>query len=361
MYNDSSSLLSNTLTTLDAIPGWLWGIISIAALIVAIYAIRDARISAKKTLEATEKIPDIIKDSNKEFKRTLEICLGNAVQNPGKEQQCLHKLGFNKNEIEENVKILLESSSNYEKGLGKWEKNDLDGAEWEFGTAISIYQKPHPLLSMSYFQRGNIRSLQRKFKEACVDYSAAIEINPQYAEAWYNKGTALGKLGKHDDAIKAYDKAIEINPQFAEAWNNKGTALSELGKHDDAIKAFDKTIEINPQYAEAWNNKGTALSELGKHDDAIKAFDKAIEINPQYADAWYNKGTALGELGKHDDAIKAFDKAIEINPQYAKAWYNKGNALVKLGKHDDAIKAFDKNRDRSSICRCMVQQRQCSR
>ncbi len=37
-----------------------------------------------------------------------------------------------------------------------------------------------------------------------------------------NKGVALKIQGKYDEAIEALDKAIEINPDFAEAWYNKG-------------------------------------------------------------------------------------------------------------------------------------------
>jgi hypothetical protein len=37
VYNDNFSLLSNTLTTLEAIPDWLWGIIGIIGIIITIY------------------------------------------------------------------------------------------------------------------------------------------------------------------------------------------------------------------------------------------------------------------------------------------------------------------------------------
>ena len=54
----------------------------------------------------------------------------------------------------------------------------------------------------------------------------AIEINPQFAGAWYDKGLALVSQGKHDEAIKAFDRAIELNPKDAVAWYNKGAGYS---------------------------------------------------------------------------------------------------------------------------------------
>jgi len=44
----------------------------------------------------------------------------------------------------------------------------------------------------------------------------------QTAEEWLNQGIALGNQGKFDEAIQAFDEAIRINPQLAEAWYNKG-------------------------------------------------------------------------------------------------------------------------------------------
>ena len=33
---------------------------------------------------------------------------------------------------------------------------------------------------------------------------------------------SLNSLGRFDDAIKMYDKALQINPQYFEAYINKG-------------------------------------------------------------------------------------------------------------------------------------------
>ena len=71
-------------------------------------------------------------------------------------------------------------------------------------------------------------------------------------------GKSLSDLGRKDDAIKDYTKAIEINPQYFEAFFNRGIlydqyflgiSLYRLGRKEDTIKDYTKAIEINPQYA----------------------------------------------------------------------------------------------------------------
>jgi len=193
-----------------------------------------------------------------------------------------------------------------------------------------------------YFELGNIYLNLSKNKEALKAYDKAIEIKPDFAEAWYNKGVALAKLGRYNEALKAYDKAIKIKPDYSKAWYNKGNTLVNLDRYDEALKSFDKAIEIKPDDAKAWFGKGAILDILGRYDEALKSFDKAIEIKPNYADAWYGKGVALAKLDRYDEALKSSDKAIEIKPDFAEAWVGKGVALSNLDRYDEAIKAYDK-------------------
>jgi len=43
-----------------------------------------------------------------------------------------------------------------------------------------------------------------------------------------------------EEAIASYDKALQIKPEFHEAWYNRGVALKELGQLEKAIASHDK-------------------------------------------------------------------------------------------------------------------------
>ena len=177
---------------------------------------------------------------------------------------------------------------------------------------------------------------QGKHEEAIKHYDQAIDINPQFAEAYNNRGMTKNLFGRHEEAIADYDQAIRINPQFAKAYYNRGNTKDLLGRHEEAIADYDQTIRINPQYAQAYYNRGNAKGELGRHEEAIADYDQAIRINPQYAQAYCNRGTAKNVLGGHKDAIVDYNEAIRINPKIAKAYCGRGIANIAIEEYEKA-------------------------
>jgi tetratricopeptide (TPR) repeat protein len=226
------------------------------------------------------------------------------------------------------------------KGNGYYYKNEHNKAIQCYDKAIEI----DPNYADAWYNKGvTLYRLGKHNDEAIQCYDKAIEIDPNYADAWYNKGVTLYRLGKHnDEAIQCYDKAIEIDPHYIKAWYNKGLALSISGKYKEAIHCYDQVIAIDPNSSKAWNNKGNALDDLGKYDEAIHCYDKAITIEPHKIDAWYNKGLALSISGKYKEAIHCYDQVIAIDPKYAGVWFHKGVTLYRLGKHNEAIQCYDK-------------------
>ncbi|MGA9383224.1 MAG: tetratricopeptide repeat protein, partial [Phormidium sp.] len=214
---------------------------------------------------------------------------------------------------------------------------------WRFYRLVLKLAGKHPQSMLDYlFIFGNYLHDSSCYKEAIVCYDKALEIKPDFHEAWYNRGVTLGNLGRYSEAIDYFDKALEIKPDFHEAWNNRGVTLGNLGRYSEAIDSYDKALEIKLDYHEAWNNRGNALNNLGRYSEAINSFDKALEFKPDFHEAWYNRGVALNNLGRDLEAINSFDKALEFKPDFHEAWYNRGVALGNLGRWSEAIDSYDK-------------------
>ena len=194
-----------------------------------------------------------------------------------------------------------------------------------------------PMNGQGYLNIGLANKEEKDFNSALTYFDKAIEVEPNFAEAWCAKGSILNELKRYEEALTYFDKAIELDPNNAEAFNNKGFALNELNRYEDALKYFDKAIELDPNNAEAWCNKGASLMHQNQTKEALINFNRAIEIEPGFDKAWSNKGAALIEIGKTNEALDCLENAISLKPQNVHALNNKGICLNKLKRYEDSI------------------------
>ena len=192
-----------------------------------------------------------------------------------------------------------------------------------------------------YKKANTFYELQR-YQEALNNYQQAIEIKPEYAQAWNGQAKALYELDSHQEALSAYDKAIELEPNYLDSWKGRGFALNKLKRYQEAIYSFDKALKLQPESPEILNAKGQALSNLKRYDEAINSYDKAVEFNPDYDQALYNKAWVLYSLKRYKDALNTYEQVINLKPNNERAWYNSGNALINLKREKDAFRAYDK-------------------
>jgi tetratricopeptide (TPR) repeat protein len=77
----------------------------------------------------------------------------------------------------------------------------------------------------------------------------ATAVN-QTAVDYFREGNDFYGLRRYDDALRSYDKAIEIDPNFADAWYYRGLALSKLDRYNEAIASYEMAIRIDPNWTE---------------------------------------------------------------------------------------------------------------
>jgi tetratricopeptide (TPR) repeat protein len=99
------------------------------------------------------------------------------------------------------------------------------------------------------------------------------KIQPQSAEAHYNRGTLLGTMGRHEDELDAYRQAIAINPRFVRAYVNLGVALRDLRCFDEALLQFKKALSLDPKDAGARTNRAQTNLLLGEFEHGWREYE----------------------------------------------------------------------------------------
>lgn len=72
----------------------------------------------------------------------------------------------------------------------------------------------------------------------------AIEKYPRNANAHALMGNCQDCLDKLEDAIASYDAALQIDPDNAEAWFNKGMTLKKKGQINESTQCIEKCIDL---------------------------------------------------------------------------------------------------------------------
>lgn len=169
-----------------------------------------------------------------------------------------------------------------------------------------------------WYSTGTLKR-QTEFKEGEV--INATKEHDKFHKLLSN-GITMFREGNYQNAIKSYDKAIEINPNYSDAYFHRGTAYLNDFKFDEAISDYDKAIELEPLYMEALSNR--AFARLRKYEfknsltlskssgvTVLAAKDK-VEIPKDEQDkicADLNKGVELGDNKPMIlDAIKNYCK-----------------------------------------------------
>ncbi len=193
------------------------------------------------------------------------------------------------------------------------------------------------LSATDWFEKGVKFYGPGNFKEALNAYNKAIQLNPQYAEAYIGRGAAYADLGNNQQAINDFTKAIQLNPKDTLAYLNRGAAFYRLGDYQEAINDLSRAIKSNPLNIEAYIMRGIAYDKLGNYQQAVNDFTKTTQLDPQNASVYIKLGLAYGNSGNYQKAINAYNKAIKVFPKYSEAYYRRGAAYLKLNNEQKGI------------------------
>ena len=158
----------------------------------------------------------------------------------------------------------LTSADQYsQRGIARFEKNDLDGAIADFTKVIEMNGKDQ---EFCYYFRGMAHYRKGNPSQAIDDLSKAIAIkaDPRFFD---DRGNLLARQGELDRAIVDLNKSIELAPQYAKAYGDRGLVRlmrsETTGAELDFKKCFELDSALEPQFKTAANQiKQRAVSRF---------------------------------------------------------------------------------------------------
>ncbi|MBW1844438.1 MAG: tetratricopeptide repeat protein [Deltaproteobacteria bacterium] len=178
-----------------------------------------------------------------------------------------------------------------------------------------------------------------------VRLATARVVDPE-AYIWARKGWYYNNQRRFAEGRAAFQRAIEIDPEYAEAYAGLSIAYSDpVGwgleiterilpqARAAAIRALELDDSINITHQAmglvAWRDKDW--------HKAMRHQRRAIEINPNAAFAHSDLAWSLYELGREEEAISEIDRALELNPVAQTINFNAVSLRLQVGRIDEAI------------------------
>ena len=168
-------------------------------------------------------------------------------------------------------------------GMARYAAEDWSAAIACFSDALSQTADRVPALDRSiiYFYRAAAYNGKGEYDLAIADFGRAIELKPDYAEAYNNRGIAYIRKGEYDQAIADYAKALELNPNIIQAHSALGYIYAVQGKLHEALEENLKVLELAPNDYATHKNLAMIYQQLGRLEEAIAEAEIALELAPE--------------------------------------------------------------------------------
>lgn len=102
---------------------------------------------------------------------------------------------------------------------------------------------------------------------SAVNISFAAEISTE-AKLQYNKGVDMYRVGRYEEAIDAFEKAVELDPDYIDAYYNLGSILEFIKQDDAALAVFKQIILRKPTDYESVYKAAALSVKLGQQEQA---------------------------------------------------------------------------------------------
>lgn len=213
-------------------------------------------------------------------------------------------------------------------GVSFLNRKDLERAEFEFKTAIELapeYIEAFNNLGIVYKIKGNLPDAEANFKRA-------IELDKEYTQAYSHLGAVYLAEGKIDDAIDIIKKGLKRDSTVADAHYNLGLAYIEKTKQDKkkswidmAESEFKRATQLNPNLVHVHKTLAEVYRSIGEYELSIIRYRLALGNEPLNPDLWNKLGQVYLEKGDNYQAQNCFAKAEEL-----------GGAAGQTGKVEDS-------------------------
>ena len=217
--------------------------------------------------------------------------------------------------------------------------SDLAGAEKILKECAA--QRP-PLLD-AFLALAEFYALAGRAADASQQFQAALQVQPENAEALAGYGTVALALGKAEEAVATYKRLAAItDSRFRHLY---ATYLLQTGKAAEGIVELERLLKADPANRDARTRLIGVYLQANRGSDAERILAEALKKNPKDRHALTQRSWVYTTKGKYAEAQADLLAVLRLEPGSAQAHYNlarihlaRGVALQARAELNEALK-----------------------
>jgi tetratricopeptide (TPR) repeat protein len=171
--------------------------------------------------------------------------------------------------------------------------------------------------ALKKFDKARSEAMNNNPDGAQRDLQKAVQIDPKFAEAWYQLGKLQQKT-KPADALASYEKAVAADPQFVPPYEPMAELAAAQKKWQEVADAADHYLKLDPVgTAQIWYYTAVGNFNLGNKDVAESSAKKSLALDPQHTQAPNTEqllAVILASKGELADALDHLRNCLTYTP-----------------------------------------------
>ena len=256
-------------------------------------------------------------------------------------------------------------------GVAKRLQGDASGAR----PVLEDLARANPRWAAAHYELGLTFAALNEDKAATAAFGRAVQLKPDFSDAWRALGDQLTLAGEVPAADRAYARHIQASvndPRLmaaAQALCDDNLPVAErllrdhlkaqstdvaamrmlaevggrLGRYADSELLLERALELAPGFAAARHNYAIVLHRQEKAVEALVQIAQLLKIDPRNPTYLNLKAVILGKTGDYEEALRLYDQVLKAHPNQPKVWMSYGHALKTAGRLDDGVSAYRKS------------------
>jgi tetratricopeptide (TPR) repeat protein len=198
----------------------------------------------------------------------------------------------------------------------------------------------------AHYLRAKVWGAQDQIKKSIAELQKAVQLRPDYAEAWSDLG-GMRRLALDDvGAVQALERAVGLKPDDALAQYRLGQLYLQGGQAGKAVAHLKQALSYAPDDRATLYNLMLALRKTGRLEEAKPIEERMAELQNQSdrasevglaASGLNSEGIQLEKSGDIRAALAKYRAALDLDPTGFGFRLNYALALCRLGRWQDGV------------------------